>query len=290
MRKTISILHKAISAPVAATRDAFAERLETVHETACLLYNRMVKNMEYGRQRLKDIVKKEAEEEAKEQQQEEKGINLTPHEHERALKGAYRSFVIRVTPKAYIDSYTDQVKPHIETLIEDQLKEMQSAKIITILCVRLKKPVRLAIKLDPEDVEVVQDIGGNTGDNYIRVEIPFTSLMTEFFEGTNTPELIQRMSEHIKTQVENPRMPESGFITLDQIMHLHINFHRLALTQGSSYIMLPEWMAKKKAVINPKNNDEKCFKWGAIAALHHEDTKHHPERIDLLQHYEDQNN
>ena len=59
--------------------------------------------------------------------------------------------------------------------------------------------------------------------------MPFNSLMTEFFEGSNTAEVIQRMFEHIKTQVENPQMPESGF-TLDQIMHLHINFHRLALT------------------------------------------------------------
>ena len=56
--------------------------------------------MEYGRQRLKDIVEKEAEEEAKEQQQEEKDINLTPHEHERALKGAYRSFGIPGTQKS----------------------------------------------------------------------------------------------------------------------------------------------------------------------------------------------
>ena len=37
-----------------------------------------MENMEYGRQRLKDIVEKEAEEEAKEQQQEH---DLTPHEH-----------------------------------------------------------------------------------------------------------------------------------------------------------------------------------------------------------------
>ena len=39
---------------------------------------------------LKDIVEKEAE---KEQQQEE-DIDLTPLEHERVLKGAYRGFVI----------------------------------------------------------------------------------------------------------------------------------------------------------------------------------------------------
>ena len=49
-----------------ATRDALAERLESIRGTASSLYNRMMENMEYGRQRLKDIVEKEAEEEAKE--------------------------------------------------------------------------------------------------------------------------------------------------------------------------------------------------------------------------------
>ena len=42
--------------------------------------------------------------------------------------------------------------------------------------------MKLAITLDPEDVEGAQDINGNTGDNYIRVEMPFNSLVTEFFE------------------------------------------------------------------------------------------------------------
>ena len=45
-------------------------------------------------------------------------------------------------------------------------------------------------------------------------------------------------------------MPEIGCV-LDKIMHLNINFHRLVLTQGISYIKLLEKIAKK-AVINPK--------------------------------------
>ena len=68
MRNQITKLYNVVSAPVAATRDALAERLQSVHETASLLYNRMMENMEYGRERLKDIAEKEAEEE---QQQEE---------------------------------------------------------------------------------------------------------------------------------------------------------------------------------------------------------------------------
>ena len=88
---------------------------------------------------------------------------------------------------------------------------------------------------------------------------------------------------------ENPLMPESWF-TLDKIMHLYINFHRLALTRGGSYTELPEWLKSKKAVINPQNKDEECFKWAAIAALHHEEIKNKFERISLLKPYENRYN
>ena len=119
--------------------------------------------------------------------------------------------------------------------------------------------------------------------------MPINILMTELFEGRDINDLIQRMVAHIKTQVENPRIPESGF-TLNKIMHLYINFHRLTLTRGSSFIELLEWIKTKKAVINPQNKDEECFKWAVDAALHHEDIQHHPERIILLRSYEKQYN
>ena len=93
----------------------------------------------------------------------------------------------------------------------------------------------------------------------------------------------------IKAQTENPKFSDSGF-TLDKIMHLYINFHRLVLTRGGSYIELSEWIKSKKAVINRQNKDEECFKWAVIAALHHEDIKHHSERIGLLRSYEKQYN
>ena len=57
---------------------------------------------------MKDIVEKEAEEE---QQQEEEVVDLKPHEQERALKSAYRSFVIPGIPKRDTDSYFNQPKP-----------------------------------------------------------------------------------------------------------------------------------------------------------------------------------
>ena len=58
LRNTISKVYKSVSEPVSATRDALAERLQSVRETASLLYNRMTQNMGYGQERLKDIVER----------------------------------------------------------------------------------------------------------------------------------------------------------------------------------------------------------------------------------------
>ena len=73
-------------------------------------------------------------------------------------------------------------------------------------------------------------------------------------------------------------------------MHLYINFHKLALTRGSSYTELPEWIKSKKAVINAQNKDEECFKWAVITALHHEEIKKGHQRISRLRPYEKQYN
>ena len=70
---------------------------------------------------------------------------------------------------------------------------MQSAKVIITLWVRQKKSVKLTITLRPEDVEDGQDAGGDTCDNYIRVEMSFNRLMTEFLEGSKTYKLTQHV-------------------------------------------------------------------------------------------------
>ena len=85
MKNQINKLYNAVSAPVAASRDALSERLQSVRDTASLLYNRMMDNIRYGQNKLKNIVEKEAK---KEHQQTGDNVDLTPMEHERALKEA----------------------------------------------------------------------------------------------------------------------------------------------------------------------------------------------------------
>ena len=167
MRNQLTKLYNAVSAPVTAIRDALAERLHSVRETTSSLCNRMIGTMGYGEERLKDIVEKEAEEEQHQEEQED--IDFTPHEHEKTLRRAYRSFVIPGTPKTDTDSYFDQAKPHIKTLMENLLKEMGSAKLFMTLWVRWKKPIMLLIELNPEDTKNAQELDDGISDNYIRV-------------------------------------------------------------------------------------------------------------------------
>ena len=48
---------------------------------------------------------------------------------------------------------------------------------------------------------------------------------------------------------------------------LHYNLHKISLNGDGSYIDSPKWLKKKKATINPKNNDDKCFQYALIVAL-----------------------
>jgi hypothetical protein len=48
---------------------------------------------------------------------------------------------------------------------------------------------------------------------------------------------------------------------------------------GSQYIDLPKWIKDKRAVLNIQNNDNFCFGWSVIAAIHSFDNKSHPERV-----------
>ena len=206
------------------------------------------------------------------------------------MNRAYRSFRSPGLPKADVDTYIERVKPHIKTLIEEQLRELKSVKVQLHMWVQWKKPVEgLTFELSEEEMRGAQDLSSAKADQFIRIDKVFNSKMTEIFEGSDLDEILEVMFASIKAQVEHPALPKSGF-TLDHIMNMDIDFHRLVLTRGSSYIELPGWIAAKKAVINPRNTDEECFKWAVIAALHHDEMNKNPQRISLLRQYEDRYN
>ena len=93
------------------------------------------------------------------------------------------------------------------------------------------------------------------------------------------------MIAHMKQQIENPALSNSRFV-FDKVPHMDVDFHQLNLMRGSSYFPLPDWLACKKAIINPKNADQECFKWAVIAASRWEEIGNNPERISKLKRFE----
>ena len=63
---------------------------------------------------------------------------------------------------------------------------------------------------------------------------------------------------------------------------LYYGLHKISLNRGGSYIDSPDWIKHKKATINSKSKDNKCFRDGKTAALNHEKIKDNPERISNL--------
>ena len=55
--------------------------------------------------------------------------------------------------------------------------------------------------------------------------------------------------------------------------------HEANFRRGGSYIESLDWIRKKKATINPKNKDDKCFQYAAMAALNYEGAKWNPEPV-----------
>ena len=98
------------------------------------------------------------------------------------------------------------------------------------------------------------------------VELVFNSRKLNVYNLSDMNEIVNAMISHMAQQIENPALSDSKFV-FDEVLHMDVSFHRLNLTRGSSYLPLPDRLARKGAIINPKNSDLKCFKWAIIAAM-----------------------
>ena len=106
------------------------------------------------------------------------------------------------------------------------------------------------------------------------VKKAFNNWMMEVFPGCDLGKIIEEMFIYMKMQVEKPAWVKSRFVfgpRFDRLLFLDINFHKLNLIRGNSYLSLPDWISSMKVVINPKDEeDEECFKSAVITTLHHQ--------------------
>ena len=167
-----------------------------------------------------------------------------PIELGQALNGTYRSHRINGRPRMDVETFFHRVRGDLIDLIKRELNDLNSARVQTTTWIRF-------IRDDEEGQE--------------RVEKAFNSFMMNVYRGSDLDQIVDGIIANMKFQIENPALLNSRFV-FDEVLFLDTNFHRLNLTRESLYLPLPDWLTRKKAIINPHNNDEECFKWVVIAA------------------------
>ena len=146
-----------------------------------------------------------------------------------------------------VDTFFSHIRGDLISLINRELTDLNSARVQMTTWIRLVQEFDDIVEAD-------------------RAELAFNSRLMEVHQGSDLAGIVDGMITHIKTQIENLALANSRF-RFHEVLFLDINFHRLRLKRGSSYINLPAWLAKKKVITNPHNDDEECFKWAIIAGL-----------------------
>ena len=102
-------------------------------------------------------------------------------------------------------------------------------------------------------------------------------------ESTDVEKLIRRCFKKIVQEIGTYQKNGSGWY-FKEVVQLEIHTVEFNPIKGSSYIPLPDWISNKKAIVNIKNKDEKCFLWCILRYLYPRDS--HEERLTDLKKYE----
>ena len=84
------------------------------------------------------------------------------------------------------------------------------------------------------------------------VEIMMGSETDEFIEGL-FESLLERYQQGLEESMRGREF------TFDNVDALYYDLNKISLSRGGPYIDSSEWLKHKKATVNPKNNDDRCF-------------------------------
>ena len=93
--------------------------------------------------------------------------------------------------------------------------------------------------------------------------------------GNETVEIINKLFESFLNnyQKEEKILRNGSNFVFESVKILYYHIYKINLKRGKSYIKSPEWILNKRATINPKNKDNKCFQCAITAALNHQKLK-----------------
>ena len=97
-------------------------------------------------------------------------------------------------------------------------------------------------------------------------------------EGTDENDIYDEMVEEILEEIDMTRDAEGSGWLFEKVIKLVLHTTRWDPINAGSYMELPPALKNTKAIINMKNQDDKCFMWSVLRALNLKDKNN--ERID----------
>ena len=110
--------------------------------------------------------------------------------------------------------------------------------------------------------------------------------------GNKTDDIIKRLINSFlnKYQKEEIILRNGSSFVFESVDLLSYHIHKTSLRRGNSYVKSSEWLINKRATINPKNKDDKCFQYSITVAINHQNIENHSEIISSTEPFIDQYN
>ena len=237
----------------------------------------------------------------------EKSRNLTP---KKPLKNLKCKIIKNLTPKKPLKNLKCKISENLT--LKKSLKNIKSkkSKILTLKksLVNLKRESNQFLASKNKKIEKYLEWNGKCEWKVqLSAEINFISLKPgsdetrvmytrsdneEFRSGSDTEEVIKLLFrsflQKYQENIQN-KMRGSDF-EFDGVNLLYYNFNKINLNRGGSYIEPAKWIKDKKSIINPKNNDHKCFQYVVTLALNYDKIDRNPQRISKIRPFIDQYN
>ena len=108
----------------------------------------------------------------------------------------------------------------------------------------------------------------------------FHSHQQKILKGIDFDEIFEKMQDKIINSFE-VYLKKGSQWQFQKNLKLILNINKIKLLAASSYIFLPKYLHNKKAIINPKNYDQKCLLWCVAISKLLKTTPNlkHPEKI-----------
>ena len=186
-----------------------------------------------------------------------------PKKIETAFKGTTETFRIN----GELEQSEDGLNPQYDYKL--YLKTI-TPKVIAFLG-KQPKPLKVMFKMQCQfhkmesDGLSPQDEGNNNEEMFTDFHFNTKNIIVD--DATNLTDFFSVSVERLVELIESLQGKGSGWV-FDEVLHFDILINVYKPLAGSSWIPLPKFLASKKALINPKNTDQECFKWCVVEGMY----------------------